>query len=124
MRKSRQEGAGRKEKKGIASLRARSNIDDSEMNSKQERQGNQPVSAAVENANETRQEQCRIARHRLVPSVSSFEASRHPSRNEPRIAYPLIAFHCPVGFPKHAIPAVVYPLLILVSFFVSFYLVS
>lgn len=34
------EEAGRKEKKGIASLRSRSNIDDSEMNSKQERQGN------------------------------------------------------------------------------------
>lgn len=41
MRKSRQEGQG-EEKKGIASLRARSNIDDSKMNSKQERQDNQP----------------------------------------------------------------------------------
>lgn len=30
----------KEEKKGIASLRSRSNIDDSEMNSKQERQGN------------------------------------------------------------------------------------
>lgn len=39
------EEAGRKEKKGIASLRSRSNIDDSEMNSKQERQGNQPTTA-------------------------------------------------------------------------------
>lgn len=74
------------------------------MNSKHEQQDNQPVSAAVENANETRQEQCRIARHRLVPSVSSSEASRHPSRNRAH-RFPSLR-----SFPKHATPVVVYSL--------------
>lgn len=66
------EEAGRKEKKGIASLRSRSNIDDSEMNSKQERHGNQSaasVSAPVGNENDTMQE----------PMMNSAIASSRPS---------------------------------------------
>lgn len=123
------EEAGRKEKKGIASLRSRSNIDDSEMNSKQERQGNQSaasVSVLVGKANgyEAIAMTLRTPSPRPVRLIA--EASRHPDRNRarPRSHHHPIAFHRPAVFFKHASPVVVYPLLIPVSFFVSPYLVS
>lgn len=59
------------------------------MNSKHEQQDNQPISAAVEKANNTRQEQCRIALHRPVPPVSSSEASRHTDPKQEAPALPI-----------------------------------
>lgn len=97
------EEAGRKEKKGIASLRSRSNIDDSEMNSKQERQGNQSAASVFvlvgkANGYEAIAMTLRTPSPRPVRLIA--EASRHPDRNKarPRSHHHPIAFHRPAVF--------------------------
>lgn len=62
--------------------------------------------------------------HALVPSVSPSEASRHPDRNEARIAYPFIAFNCHAVFQARHARRRSIRYHIPVSFFVSSYLVS
>lgn len=83
-------GSG-EEKKGIASFRSRSNIDDSEINSKQERQGSE--SAASVSVPRRKGEWIGYEAIAMTPSTSSPRpvhliagASRHPSRNRTRPA--------------------------------------